>query len=477
MSSFKTNPHLLKEILEQARKGDLQLPDFQRSWVWNENGIKELLISVLKGFPIGSLMTLEVGGSVKFRPRPLEGVVLPSLNKQPAELILDGQQRTTSLFLSLFNDQPVPTRTDKEDEVKVWGPLKTTHNLEKHDRIRTMKQHGFFDENDRLNRLSELGDTLEKLNKYINWEQFRGILTRTLQKEAAGPGGRPPFDYVMMFKILILQKLYNISDDQTEYQINDRLSFMRFLGLALCDKVPDAKTIWHFREELTKASILDTIFYRFVQQLEAKGIISYSGSIIDATFVDAPKQRNSREENKEIKEGKTPEAWEQNKHKKVQKDVDARWRTKNKERHFGYKDHVKIDKKSKLIIKYRTTSAEVHDSQELKNLIEPEKDKRIYADSAYTGKEVQSCIPETMLNRIHEKGYRNRPLSKTQKRNNTTKSHIRARVEHVFGAMTSMGGIYIRSIGKIRAQVQIGLINLTYNIKRYAYLMEAKAYA
>jgi hypothetical protein len=98
-----------------------------------------------------------------------------------------------------------------------------------------MKQHGFFDEHDRLKELGKLGDILEQINKYINWEQFRGILTRTLQKEHQGPGGRLPFDYVMMFKILILQRMYNISDAQAEYQIKDRLSFMRFLGLALCD--------------------------------------------------------------------------------------------------------------------------------------------------------------------------------------------------------------------------------------------------
>jgi IS5 family transposase len=346
-----------------------------------------------------------------------------------------------------------------------------------------MKQRGFFDETDRLQELSKLGDPLEKLNKYIKWEEFRGLLVRTLKKEAQGPGGRPPFDYVMMFKILILQKLYNISDDQTEYQIKDRLSFQRFLGLALYDTVPDAKTIWNFREEITKSNILDTIFYRFVQQLEKKGIITHSGSIIDATFVDAPKQRNSKSENETIKEGKIPEEWdeEKNKNKKPQKDVDARWATKNKECHYGYKNHIKIDKKSKIITNYRTTSAEVHDSQELKNLIEPKKDKRIYADSAYTGEDIQSCIPQKMKNRIHEKGYRNRPLTKTQKRNNTAKSHIRARVEHVFGIMTnSMGGIFIRCIGKVRAHAQIGLMNLTYNLKRYTFIMgtkETKAYA
>ncbi|MCL2138463.1 MAG: IS5 family transposase [Treponema sp.] len=280
-----------------------------------------------------------------------------------------------------------------------------------------------------------------------------------------------------MFKILILQKLYNMADDKTEFQIKDRLSFQRFLGLKLYDTVPDAKTIWHFREELNKANILDTVFYRFVKQLEDKGIITRSGSIVDATFVDVPRQRNSKDENKEIKEGKVPEEWkkEENRHKKAQKDVNARWVTKNNERHFGYKNHIKIDKKSKIITKYRATSAEVHDSQELKNLVEKEKDKRLYGDSAYTGEEVQSCIAKTTLNRIHEKGYRNRPLTKTQKRNNTVKSRIRARVEHVFAVIHHFGGLFIRSIGIKRAEFQIGLMNLTYNLSRYAYIMEAKA--
>jgi transposase len=119
-----------------------------------------------------------------------------------------------------------------------------------------MKHHVFFDEHDRLKELSKLGDPLELLNAYMDWEQFRGILNRASKKEPRGPGGRPPFDYVMMFKILILQRLYNISDAQAEYQIKDRLTFIRFLGLALCDTIPDEKTIWEFREHLIKVNIL-----------------------------------------------------------------------------------------------------------------------------------------------------------------------------------------------------------------------------
>ena len=340
-----------------------------------------------------------------------------------------------------------------------------------------MKQKGFFDENDRLEELSKIGDPLEKLNKLIKWEGFRDILTQAFSKEAKGPGGRPPFDYVMMFRILILQKLYNMADDKTEYQIKDRLSFQRFLGLALCDTVPDAKTIWNFKETLQEANILGTIFEQFVEQMENKGIISRSGSIVDATFVDVPKQRNTKDENEKIKSGKIPEEWEaeENKHKRAQKDTDARWTIKNKEIHFGYKDHIKIDEKTKLIIKYEVTSAEVHDSQELENLIEPEKDCMIYGDSAYTGKEVQECIPDTIENCIHEKGYRNQPLTTTQEKNNKAKSKIRARVEHVFGRMHQFGGITIRTIGITRAEIQIGLLNMTYNLTRLAYLRGANA--
>ena len=143
-----------------------------------------------------------------------------------------------------------------------------------------MKQRGFFDENDRLKEISKLGDPLEQLNKIVKWESFRHRLNVVFQKEAKGPGGRPPYDYVMMFKILILQRLYGISDAQTEYQIKDRLSFMRFLGLSLSDTIPDEKTIWLFRESLVKAKIIDTLFYRFNRQLEDAGLITDRKSVV-----------------------------------------------------------------------------------------------------------------------------------------------------------------------------------------------------
>jgi transposase, IS5 family len=340
-----------------------------------------------------------------------------------------------------------------------------------------MKQRGFFDENDRLKELSLLGDPLERLNLVINWESFRPKLTKVFRKEAKGPGGRPPYDYVVMFKVLILQRLYGISDAQAEYQIKDRLSFMRFLGLNLCDTVPDEKTIWLYRERLVQAKIIDTMFSRFTKQLEDKGLITREGSIVDASFIDVPKQRNSREENQSIKDGEVPKEWEEegNKHKVAQKDVNARWTKKNDETHYGYKNHVKADKDSKLIVKYEVTSAEVHDSQALADLVELKKDKVMYADSAYKGEEVESCLGKKIENQIIEKGYRNKPLTEDQKIQNKRKSSVRVRVEHIFGFMTnSMKGMSIRCIGIERAKFAIGMMNLVYNMSRYGYLATAK---
>ena len=326
-------------------------------------------------------------------------------------------------------------------------------------------QINLFAEETQLERLSQLGDSLERL-KIIDFESFRPTLTEGLKKERKSRAGRPPFDSVMMFKVLVLQRLFNLSDDQTEYQITDRISFQRFLGLSLGEKVPDAKTIWLFRNTLTEAGIIEKLFTQFNRMLEEQGIITHKGTIVDATFVDAPRQRNSRDENEQVKDGKIPEEWKNEPHKLAQKDTDARWTKKGNETHFGYKDHAKVDADSKLVTDYAVTPANVHDSNEFEDFFD-EKDEAVYADSAYVGKE----LPKHVRNEVCEKGYRNKPLTAEQKENNRRKSKIRCRIEHVFGYMTmSMHGLTVRTIGMRRAAFNIGMTNLVYNLCRYSIL-------
>lgn len=335
------------------------------------------------------------------------------------------------------------------------------------------RDKGLFDEELRLSRLSKQSDPLEKLNKVIDWEMFRTVIEPVFKKEAKGKGGRRPYDYVLLFKMLVLQRYYNLSDDQIEYQVLDRLSFMRFLGLKLSDDVPDSKTVWNFREILSKNNTSEKLFELFTQKLKEIGLVANEGRIVDASFVEVPKQRNKKEDNDLIKEEAIPKEWKNNPHKLRQKDTDARWTQKNNVNYFGYKDHVKIDKKSKIILKYCVTDASAHDSQEIENLIEPsDKNQPLWADSAYSGAPIAQVLKRKRLkNQIHEKGTRNTPLTEAQKVQNTEKSKIRCRVEHVFGFIeNSMNGSYIRCIGQKRAKEIIGLMNLTYNICRYSQL-------
>ena len=282
--------------------------------------------------------------------------------------------------------------------------------------------------------------------------------------------GAPPFNRLMLFKALVIQSLYNLSDDQLEYQIIDRASFKRFLGLKKSDKVPDSKTFWLFREQLIEKDVIIGLFKTFNETLDAAGVFANEGKMVDASFVEAPRQRNTREENKHIKEtGTAPGEWKEKPHKLAQKDVDARWTKKNNTVFYGYKNHVKADTKTKLIEESTVTDASVHDLQAVEQLLtEKDEGQPLYADSAYTGEDQETVYKKKkVINKINEKGYRNKPLTEEQKANNKEKSRTRTRVEHLFGfAENSMHGSIVRTIGIARAKAKIGMINLTYNICR-----------
>lgn len=345
-------------------------------------------------------------------------------------------------------------------------------------RYKTTGNRGLFDEQETLDKLITIGNPLVMISEVIDFELFRTALEcKLLNHNKKNNAGAKPYDVVMMFKIMILQRYYGLGDTQIEYQILDRMSFRKFLGLESGDKVPDEKTVWAFRETLTRGGLVEDIFAQFNQHLCSQGLVVNEGKMVDASFTIAPRQRNTREENRIIKEGKGDGLWNDKPNKKRHKDIDARWTKKNNETFYGYKNHAKVDAKSKFIDTYTVTDASVHDSQALDDLL-TEKDgaQEFYADSAYTGEEQEKVIAKyKMQNRVHEKGYRNNPLTEGQKAGNTEKSKTRARVEHVFGFMEqSMKGLVVRSVGMLRATGIIGLINLTYNLFRYEQVLRLK---
>ena len=353
-------------------------------------------------------------------------------------------------------------------------------------------QAGFFDIDERLKEISAKGDDLERLNTIVDFEAFRADLAKAVPRSDGSKGGRPPFDHVFMWKVLILQASHSLSDERTEFLIKDRLSFMRFLGLGLSDPVPDANTIWTFREALTRTTIGDvpaiTVLFRaYEAALTRAGFLAMGGQIIDATIVSAPKQRNTDGEKADIRAGRVPEAWQDKPAKLAQKDRDARWTVKFSKAKpsddgspridiavpsFGYKNHIAIDRRHGLIRTWTATHAARHDGAQLPNLISKANTaSAVWADTAYRSKSNEQHLAERGLrSQIHRKKPAGRPMAKNVARANNARSKVRAGVEHVFACQKGPMALVVRTIGLARATVKIGLANLAYNMRRAVWL-------
>lgn len=345
-----------------------------------------------------------------------------------------------------------------------------------------MRQLSLFADQRAYDFLDKLGDPLARLDTIIDWSPFVKVIDEARpDRTKSGVGGRPPINSLTLFKCLLLGEFNNLSDEALEYQITVRLDFKRFVGLDLTEKSPDRNTFWLLKETLRKTGKYADLFSAFWTMLKTVGITYSKGAIVDATFVDAPKRRvTTKEENEQLKGGEIPERFmnpqsEVEKHRASQTDVDARWTKKNENSYFGYKDHVAVDKETKLIAAHEVTPASVHDSQKLVAVV-PENTQEVYDDAGYVGEEIDRSLKGKCPGVTHftcAKAFRNKPLTDEQKTRNRDISHIRARVEHVFGRMTyCMGGLSVRCIGLARAKCQITLRDLAYNIQRYATMVK-----
>jgi IS5 family transposase len=197
---------------------------------------------------------------------------------------------------------------------------------------------------------------------------------------------------------------------------------------------------------------------------------------VDASIVSVPIQRNSREENKQIKEGTIPEDWSEAKRR--QKDVHARWSARSHKHAYGYKNHISIDARHKLIRDYAITDASIHDSHVFGELLDETNSSRdVWADSAYRSEEnTHELVRRDYREHLQRKGCRHKMLTDWEKQGNRTRSRIRCRIEHVFGIQAQMAGtLLLRTIGKTRAEIKIGLRNLAYNIHRIGIITASTA--
>jgi IS5 family transposase len=359
------------------------------------------------------------------------------------------------------------------------------------------RQPGFFDTDERLRWLSEAGDPLERLAAVVDFELFRPELEAALKRSDRAKGGRPPYDAVLMFRVLVLQTLYTLSDDQTEYQLRDRLSFMRFAGLSLADPVPDAKTVWLFREQLVQAGGFERLFDRFDAVLRERGFLAMGGQIVDATIVEARRPRLSEAEKAIVKQGGTPEGWKPARTRQV--DRDGRWTLKRGRKRpappeggatrtitgeilvpaFGYKNHLSIDRAHGLIRRFSVTHAAAHDGGQLGAVLDPANTaSQVWADTAYRSKANRTLLERRGLAaELQRPKPRGRPMPAHIRRANAARATVRSAVEHVFAAQKSRTKLVIRTIGIARARAKLALANLAYNLTRLAWLERRTASA
>ena len=309
-------------------------------------------------------------------------------------------------------------------------------------------------------KLDELGDPLQEIERHVDFATLAARVDESVPRPDRTKGGRPPYPTETMVRILVLKRLYNLSDEQMEYQLLDRMSYKRFCGLDDALRVPDRTTIWHFENRVGQAGA-QALFGEMAEQLARKGFIARGGQIIDATLVKAPVQRNSRQENGRLRQGDVPEDWSDAKRR--QKDVDASWTKKNGKSHFGYKLSVNVDgryKHAKGLLDERNTA------------------RVVYADKAYSSQALRAELKDRGLrDGILKRAGKSKALTQRDEQRNRRLSRMRCRVEHVFAGIEQMGGKMVRTIGRTRAGFAMTMMALCYNIKRLVCLQRTETWA
>lgn len=333
---------------------------------------------------------------------------------------------------------------------------------------------------EREKKLAQFTGALEHLARLVDWRGLAKAVNDATGREGERPqGGRPPYPTEVLLKIVVLQQLYGgMSDEQMEYCLLDRMSWQRFVGLAGHRHLPDARTIWKFKELLAQGNAdgsgAQALFDIVHAQIARAGFVASGGQMVDATFVTVPKTEVNEEDRKTLNEGKTPDHWSEK--QAAHKDGDARWKVKGERAFYGYKAHVNADQKHKLIRAIVVTPANVDDRQPLEGLLDTSEERKangktVHADRGYHGRAQREMLRANgLIDGIARKDDPNRCDQSQIHARNRKLSTIRARVEHVFGDIDQSSGKTLRCIGIVRATAQTILKAVVYNLRRWMFL-------
>ncbi len=340
-----------------------------------------------------------------------------------------------------------------------------------------MIKTSLFADQEREAKLNKLGDALRVMEQHVDFAALAEEVDRAAPRPGRERGGRPPFPTELMVRVLLIQQLFNFRDEQMEFQLLDRLSFQRFVGLRSSSQIPDRKTIWTFKERLVQAGANESTFEAVNRQLRKHGYIARGGQMVDASIVQAPKQSLSKKETALVKEGAMPIEWKPVKRR--QKDMDARWTKKHGKSYFGYKVSANADKRYKLVRKIKVSTASEHDTLHFEDVLDPSNTNRnILADKGYVdGEREDRLSKQGWRMHIQRKGSKDKPISAAQERRHKRIVQTRARIDHVFAGMAQLGGKALRTISLACATLQLNWKIAAYNLQRLVYLKGAKVEA
>jgi len=310
---------------------------------------------------------------------------------------------------------------------------------------------------------------LDEIDRLIDWKPLEKLLRKKL-KRIVNAVGNPAYPPLPMFKILLLQRWYNLSDVAAEESLYDRLSFVRFVGLSLDhDEVPDSSTICRFRQSLLEKNVLKRLLDKFNHQLERRGLLIREGAIVDASVVSS-----SRRPQKVI--DVLPEDREEEDDVPVvtvsySDDVDAAWLRKGNRAYYGYKIHAATDSRDGFLLGGHATPANRSDTEELPEVLDESGLRRggfVYADKGYCSRLNRHVLQARGLgDGIMYKAARNRELSAAQKATNRMISGVRAKVERAFGTLKRGYGFFrARYLGRAKVELEFLLNAMAFNLKK-----------
>ena len=301
-----------------------------------------------------------------------------------------------------------------------------------------------------LNLKKGLNESLDKVNNLVDWQPIEKILGG-IYNSVRGPKSYPP---LTLFKALLIQTWYDLSDYQLEEAMDDRLSFRRFVGLASSDSVPDHSTFSLFRTQLRERKLIEDVLNEVNRQLETHGQIIRKGTIVDATLVEASVKKPDQKDNGQAGKSNV--------------DPDAEWVCRGSKRYFGYKAHMSVDSTKGFILKAKLTTAKDFEGHVLEEIL-PAKQEWIFADKAYESKNNEAMLMKKGLkNGIMRKAARYIKLESMHRLRNRLISKTRQRIERTFGTLKRWYGYTkVRYIGLSRNTLQMFLLCISFNLKKW----------